>query len=149
MSYTIIMTNDINTPENENPAPTKTNPFDGMAEHLSQTLPLEPLSLPADAPEWRVMDPDAILGRQMLALDDLFAETLDYYHDRKDKPQAKARSTYLPLILKLQQNCLSTARTLTTMEYLESLKKLNDRAHHHKRPHPLPPVSDEQTIDGA
>lgn len=122
------MTEKIQNPTNTISPETKQNPFDGMAEKLEHQITE---STPNNMTEYRTLDPAYILGRQMLALDDIFDEALGKFHDRKTKPYNDAYSMMLPMVLKIQQNCLATARTITNIDYIEHLQNT------YRSPHPL------------
>lgn len=128
--------NNKHAPTPEKPA--KTNPFEGLAEAITDHIPPPDIT---DDPAWQVLDPEAILGRQMLALDDIFGDVLKTYHKKRDCRFRNDVEIYLPLVLKIQQNCLSTARTLSAMEYMNSLQHLNLRR---GLTLPPPPVSRKQ-----
>ncbi len=132
-------TDDINTPQTEKTTPTKKhNPYEDMAQALDTKMRE---SFPIDPPHFRIMDPATILGRQMLALDDIFCEALDTFDENKRKPYNSAYTFMLPIILKIQQNCQSTGRAIGTIDYMEHLQR-PQRPQNHAASHrpPLPPV---------
>jgi hypothetical protein len=133
------MTEDQENTQNLPPThtPHKENPYGNMAEKIAETLPQ---TLPATADDLRVLDPATILGRQMLVLDDLFEETLTRYTARKDVPYSNARGACLPLLLRIQQNCQCTARTIANIDYIDHLQRQKATA-----PAPTPLKKGKQT----
>ena len=86
---------------------------------------------------------EAMLRRQMQALEALFDTTLAAYANSADNPLGCTQSARIHLALRLQSHCLNTARCLNAMDYMDGLKKNISK----KYPHPL--HNDEQTIDEA
>lgn len=105
---------------------------------------------------------EEMLRRQMQVLEAIFDTTIAAYAGSASSPLSHAQESRLAFALRLQSQCLSTARTLSTMDYMGALKKnISPPACGHgdfKSPRacahddlntPHPPSIDEQKEDGA
>lgn len=63
-----------------------------------------------------------MLKRQMATLDTLFAHLVADYAAQKSQSIGYSQNERLAFILRLQQNCATTARALGSMEYMAALR---------------------------
>jgi len=141
------MTKNTDTTETKTPngCEPKTSPFEGMAETMREILPPE-----IDTPDaqWHAADPVSLIQRQMGVLDKVFTDTATRYRDAIGVRYGNPLQ-YVPLLLTLNRNCLEAARTLTTIDYLDTLNNnvtLKNQAQRKKNlTRPPPPKIDKQT----
>ncbi len=115
-------------------AAAKENPMAVLKSALAQSL----------VPEKNGAD---MLKKQMATLDTLFDHVVQDYANKKHGVGGYNQTDRLDLILRLQSRCASTARTLSSMDYMKSLQACAAPAMRDLSlggtPHP--PQNDEQT----
>lgn len=124
----------------------KTNPFVELKNSLSESL--KPNSAADDMQESEC----ELLMRQARTLDKIFQFTTErsigaQVSHIQYNPE-HINSDYLNLALKAQQQCADTIKKLQAAKYMESLVTIH-QVNKNALPHPLPTISDEQTIDEA
>lgn len=67
-------------------------------------------------------DGSDILQKQMMQMDIIFNQTLQDYANCPLAATSLTQSKRMALVLKLQQNCAQTARTLRSMRYMAALE---------------------------